>query len=382
MFSQKRKTNEAITAVEVKKIEIKKADEKDIPQQWKQGPDVTRLIVNSISKYKDAASLAETCRFLYHGTKDSLHARKLKELAHYIVIEPNEEKVKALLTQNPELITVVFNETTDTYGRKLIKNTIFQLAYGAGDDAMCLVLKPFFIQVHGSEEAAIKEMEIQRAAKFAEDKKADQNARDHLAAILQPAIAAITAEQFNLGNDADGKLILSSATLAAIETFREAFAQSQPRVIQKGMHFRLNTLLVETYNAYAVTATQWGYRYNRCALFEDGILSCVLLAVPANDAQKFGQGLYYLQERHEPFGRSLALRVGKNNFYRECRADSRVFSMAGTCVDIYSGAARTRAATATPRPGSSALSNLMYNKNVKLAELMRSSSHARQRLGV
>ena len=103
------------------------------------------------------------------------------------------------------------------------------------------------------------------------------------------------------------------------------------------MHFRNNTLL-ETFNAYFQAAGQWRYHYNRCALFEDGILSCVLLAAPANDAQRFSQGLYHLQNKGDKFTRTLTLRDGKNNFYLVGRGGKSVdFSLGGSCVDIYFG---------------------------------------------
>ncbi len=201
--------------------------------------------------------------------------------------------------------------------------------------------EPIFVEVYGSEDAGIQEMERQRYEKFAEDKEADekedQRAKAHLANILNPVIQAIAQEQFNLGEDADNRLILSAATLTAIETFREEFAKSQPKIIEKGMHFRNNTLL-ETYSAYAQVAPHWNYSYNKCALFEDGVLSCVLSYASAKDAQECSQGLYFRQERAEPFARSLMLRGTQNNFYAAVRAASVVFFLSGSCVDIYLGA--------------------------------------------
>lgn len=104
------------------------------------------------------------------------------------------------------------------------------------------------------------------------------------------------------------------------------------------MHFRNNTLL-DMLNIYACLTTQWNHDYKRCALFEDGILSYVLLSVPANDAQYFSQGLYYLQNKSKKFSPMLALRDGGKNFYLACRAPSADFSsMTGSCVDIWYGA--------------------------------------------
>jgi hypothetical protein len=143
-----------------------------------------------------------------------------------------------------------------------------------------------------------------------------------------------------LGKDANNKLILSDATMVAINTFRRKFADSQPKIIEKGPHFRDNTLL-ETYNAYAQAERQWGYNYNKGALFEDGVLSCVLLYVPANVVQKFSQGMYYLQDKSEKFSRRDTLRNGKNNFYLVSRGPSVDFSLKGSCIDIvFGGVAR------------------------------------------
>ena len=89
-------------------------------------------------------------------------------------MEPNEDKVTAILNSDPTLINVVIKKVTDNSGRELIGNTIFQLLYGAGDPEMLLAIKPFFKTVYDSEKAAIEEMERQRNEKFAEDKEADE----------------------------------------------------------------------------------------------------------------------------------------------------------------------------------------------------------------
>jgi hypothetical protein len=363
------------------KYQVAAADNKKLPTQWvKAGSDCINLMAGFLSNdNKAVASLAQTCRFLYHQTNASLEVRKLKKLAHHVVVEPSEAKVTAMLKCEPTLVNAVIKEVTDPSGQKLINNTLFQLAYGAGDPEMCLALKPFFIHVYGSEEAGIQEMERQRLEKFAEDKKEDarldKEAKDNLAALLTPVIIAITAEQFNHGRDANGRLILSPATLAAIETFRAEFDKSQPKRIEKGMHFRTNTLL-ETCDAYVQAAAQWNYNYNKCALFEDGVLSCVLFYAPANDAQRFSQGLYYLQDKNEDFRRmQMARDGGKNNFYIALRRHSLDFSLSGSSFDIVFGcAATTREGAAgswgvTARWGGHVLQNLCRTKTSCLQSL-------------
>ena len=376
MFRLDKKTEKLPVA---KKREHKQIANAVLPKSWPQTAALTQLITRFAISNKDAANLACTSRFLYNDTKAALDERMLKALAHYVVVEPNEDKVTTILKLEPTLINFVTKQIIDNSGRELIDNTIFQLAYGAGDPEMCLAIKPFFEKVYGSEKTAIEEMEKQRKQKFAEDKEADEKqdkqAKDHMQHLLTTVNAAITAEQFNLGKDVNNRLILSPATLAAIETFRAEFDKSQPKRIEKGMHFRNNTLL-ETYNAYVQAAVQWNYNYNTCALFEDGVLSCVLFYAPANDAQRFSQGLYYLQDQkpNEKFTRSLALRVGKNNFYLVVRGGSIDFSLSGSSVDIYSGGGAITCGRAY-ESSRRVLTNLMSNKNILLAELMRYIAH-------
>ncbi len=381
MFSSEKK-GEAQPAVQ--KREHKPIANAVPPKIWTKTVALTQLITSFYSN-KDATSLACTSRFLYNDTKAALDVRMIKALAHYVVVEPNEDKVTAILKFDPMLINFVTKKIIDNSGRELIDNTIFQLAYGAGDPEMCLAIKPFFEKVYGSERTAIQEMERQRTQKVAEDKKADEKrdkqAKDHTQHLLTTVIATITAEQFNRGNDANSKWVLSPPTLAAIETFRAEFDKSQPKRIENGMHFRNNTLL-ETYNAYVQATGQWHYDYKKCALFEDSVLSCVLFYVPANDAQRFSQGLSYLQEQKpsEKFTRSLALRGGKNNFYQVVRDGSIDFSLLGSSVDVYSGGRRplrcSRKQLATLACGGFRLfTDLMSNKNILLAELMRYVAH-------
>jgi hypothetical protein len=289
----------------------------------------------------------------------------------------------AMLNREPTLVNAVIKKVVVGEGdseKIFLNNTIFQLAFGAGDHDMGLSIKPFFVKVYdGSEQAAIQEMDRQRNVKFAEnkeeDEREDKQAKTDLEALLKPVIEAITAEEFNLGNDAHNKLILSDATMAAINTFRRKFADSQPKIIEQGPHFRDNTLL-ETCNAYAQAETQWGYNYNKCALFEDGVLSCVLLYVPANVVQKFSQGLHYLQDRSEKFSRRDTLRDGKNNFYLVSRGPSAEFSMVGSCIDIVFWAYRPCFPRTRPL---AQFAELMSNKNIKLAELMQSQPQPKSR---
>jgi hypothetical protein len=333
--------------------------------------DTNQLIASFIPKDKDVAHLAQTCRFLYHDTKHVLATNKkkaLQTLAHHVVVEPSEEKVIDILSRQPELVMgdVIIDEIVDNSDRTLVNNTLFQLAYGADDDAMCLAMKPFFIKVYGSEKAGIQEMERQRNNKFAESKEENRLTKAQLTALINPVMQAITNEAFNSGSDNDNKLILSAATNVAIEHFRKEFANSQPKHIEKGMHF-CNDTLVDIFDIYALARVRWNYDLNKCGLFEDAILSCVSFYAPANDAQRYSQGLYNLKDRGEKYTRSLALRCGGNNFYLVCHKPSTEFSLLGSYIDINHGGAPLLWRTGE---SNERILKLMSNKKVKLAELM------------
>ena len=289
---------------------------------------------------RDVASLASTCQFLHEKIKPILDQRKLQALAHFILIEPNEVKVKSILAHSPELVDVLVPRIKDAAGRIHKEKTLLQLAYGAGDCEMCAVLKPSFIVHYKNKEAGVAAMQKQINEEFGHDTAEDQaeekiqNAKI-LQSILKPVIAAIDTEQFNLGSDANNKLLLSPVTLAAIDKFRDEL-KSWLLSNEKGLHFRHSTLQ-ETYNTYALLTTQWDYQYNKCALFEDGVLSSVLTYVPENDAQKFSQGLDHLLKENEPCQRSLALRGGGGNFYEVLRGPSLDFALSGSCVNLEFG---------------------------------------------
>lgn len=187
MFRQEEKGK---VVTEVKKIALAT----QLPKQWPSDGRSARLTAG-FSEYKDAVSLAHTCRFLYHGTKGAVDELKQKALAQCIVVEPNTVKVTAILEQDPKLINAAIKEINDNSDRILINNTILQLAYGAGNAEMCLAIKPFFVKVYGSEEVAIREMKCQLAEKFGgnkeEDKKKDEQTTEYLGTLLAPVLAAM-----------------------------------------------------------------------------------------------------------------------------------------------------------------------------------------------
>ena len=165
-----------------------------------------------------------------------------------------------------------------------------------------------------------------------EQKETKEVRENRLAKVIQ----AITNEKFNNGRDAANKIILSEETHIAIATFREEFVISQPKIINNGMRFPLK-ILQEVCEAYSQAAVQqWHYSYKKCGLLEDAVLSLVLHYVPANDAQRFAQGLHFLQDRREKFKRLCTTRDGCP-FYLTLLKPSFDFPLPSACVDIVFG---------------------------------------------
>jgi hypothetical protein len=282
----------------------------------------------------------------------------LNKLAYYLAQAPDDVKVQFIIKNNLKLLQIVFKEVV-LKSRTVINVTPLQLVYGAGDGEMCGTLTPFFEEMYGSFDGR-NEMQ----------KQISEMKNDHKPFDFNPIIQAISNEFFNLGKDAaTGKWILNPATLAAIKIFREDFDASQPKIIDKGMHFRWETLQ-ELNNAYAEAAVQWGYDYKKCALLEDAAFAWVLNYVPENGAQACSQGFYYLQKNNpEPFKRMQKTRDEKN-FYEALKQQSAEFLLDGSCVDIIFGGARRRVFGCA---GSAKLQNFCRAKTSNLQNLCGST---------
>jgi hypothetical protein len=255
--------------------------------------------------------------------------------------------IKIIKTDHKLLDTKIL-EVVNRKGQRIRNNKPFSLAFGAGDHEMCWALKKEMIHFYGEKDAEAKIQEQLSDKIGEENKEEDEKTKKKHAALLEAVIEAISNEQFDSGSD-NKKMILRPATLEAITTFRKEFAALQPEIIDKGMHFRLNTVQ-ETFDAYITVAPQWAVPtrwgdtdYHRGVLFEDGALSSVLAYLPENDAQRCSQGLGYLQPRvllqhPEKFNRSLKLHGTQIDFYDQVGRDSANFAkLSGSRVDIVTG---------------------------------------------
>lgn len=290
---------------------------------------------------KIMATLSITCKHFQGQVgffKQNLEKRASNQLGIYIEsgdIVNAEKMVKA----NPRLLLCPIEKIINPQTQQIIEEmTPLQAAYCEGDDKMCLMLERYFENACVSKEAGRKEVDRQLEEKFGEgkdeDKESKQVRKNRLATIVQ----AITKEQFNNGRDAvTNKLILSEATQRAIATFREEFTASQPKIIQQGKRFHLERIK-EVCAAYIKAMKLWGYDYPKSALFGDAILTIVLSYASKNDAMRFAQGLYYLQDEREEFKLSITTRDGHNFYHQVLHSESSFFSsLSGSCVDILFG---------------------------------------------
>lgn len=291
-------------------------------------------------------------------------------LVYHFAFVPDEEKAKATLEQNLDLLKIEFKKIV--FPLYTVTNvTLLQLVHGAGDIEMRdQVLKPLFVKLYG-EEKGIEEMQRQIGELKNIHKPFD----------FGPIIEAISNELFDNGKDEKGRWNLSPNTLAAIEKFRQDFDNNQPKIIDKAMQFRWETL--EEFNkVYSAAAKQWNYDSKKCALLEDAVQTWVLRYAMENDKQRFNQGVHYLQQANpQPFRRLQINRDGAS-FDVSLSRESIDFVLSGSCVDIVYGRAclclgvRQLAGTWA---GPSYMREFLSNKNFKLAELCPNTPERKRR---
>ena len=323
---------------------------KDLPVHVNLLPrDVWGLIASSLEGPSDACHLAETCRFLYRQTASTILKRKIQKFrfAEWVVAYPSLD-INTLLSDDAALLRIRIDEVIDSTRHRVIrKRTLYQLACGAGDNELAILLENVFIYHYGKKAARIEiERQLHDMLETEEDLQENIRIDAMFDELLTAMIAAIEAEPFDGARDAKGRLHLRPETLVAIEIFKEGFAKTQPKVIVRGMHFRYS-LMQTAYNRYDALEKQWENDYYKCALYQDVVLATIQAYVPANDAQKFSRGgivkfinAYLSAKKPGPGPRSFVLCEGNANYYEVVRGDSVDFVMHGSCINIDTGCTR------------------------------------------
>lgn len=107
----------------------------------------------------------------------------ISRAAHYVIVKPSVVEIKKILNalDNKSLKLLLQKKVKnirDQSDRTINNSTLFQLAYGSGDNEMCFELKPYFERAFGSVDAANEEMNKQFDEKFSDgnDEEKKQNA--------------------------------------------------------------------------------------------------------------------------------------------------------------------------------------------------------------
>ncbi len=218
----------------------------------------------------------------------------LEALAHHLAYTPDEVKATSMLRRNLNLLNVEIECVLPKY--IVSKVTPLQLVHGAGDIGMRdRVLRPLFIE-HFGEEKGMAEMQRQIDAM--------SNVHQHFN--FRPLIEAISKELFI--NDK-----VSPETQAAIDKFRKDFDDNQPKIIEKGMHFRWETWQ-DWCEAYREAAERWKDDKKKCALLETTVVTCMLNYATQNDKQQFYHGLFHLRNFTGSFQRVYVGAVEQKSF--------------------------------------------------------------------
>jgi hypothetical protein len=250
----------------------------------------------------------------------------LRELAYYLVIEPNEKKVEGILNRDLKILNTELKEIV--LQTKTLKNmTPLQLAQSAGDIEMRNnVFKPLFIKFYGDENKGLEEM----------DKQIGELKNIHKSFDFGPIMQAISNETFNLGLDTTGRLLLNPATLIAIQIFTKEYDENQPTVIDKAMQFRWETLK-EFSMARDIAHAQWPNakeKYYRLSLIKNVVLRKVIQHATENDKTRFNQGFINLKQGI--FERRHKNTLGQT-FDDSCKVPAFDFCLDFSCPDILYG---------------------------------------------
>lgn len=326
-----------------------------IPDNKPDAADSHSLLSTSILSYKDAwaciadranspvdvRNMALSCHFLYHSTLPVLRQKKLRALAHWVVAEPTKSNVDKIITAmryDRSLLFTEVDEVMDGTGHRIIKmSTLYQLAYFAYDFDLALKMEKVYIEHLGHEEAQ-RVLEEQRNKKMLSEEESKQCSAAYVAEfnkLFAPLSAAIDAEPFE-HVPGDERINLRQETLDAIRVFKDGFASSQPREIEKGVHFYLRPLHM-AYDIAKDLDGRWNHSSHKLALYEDVVIATLQGFVPTFVAMQISQGLKD-QPRHqypESCNRSLSLPEIETNYYDFVNGNSHYFAgVSGNCLKI------------------------------------------------
>ena len=163
-----------------------------------------------------------------------------------------------------------------------------------GNEDYYVAMRTVFVKHLGSEISAMEEIQKQMNEMLESEEeyqKKEQQDKLDFANVLLPLIAAIEAEPFKRTKYVD-RDVLGDEVSTAIKAFKEGFKKCQRMTIDKGMHFRHQTL-IEAYEVFLAQRIQWNYDHLKSLLLADVIIAAAQSFVPAHDADEMTRGLLY-----------------------------------------------------------------------------------------
>lgn len=101
-------------------------------------PDILKIEFRQRLTTADIWRLSRTSRFFRDYYRETL---RIERLAHYIIAEPNVYEVRMMVRDKPALLKADIPKVVNHLGQSIINNKPFSLAYGAGNEEMCLMLE-------------------------------------------------------------------------------------------------------------------------------------------------------------------------------------------------------------------------------------------------
>jgi hypothetical protein len=331
----------------------------------------------------------------FHDDKKAASEEIQKQTLLWYAVRGKKDEVKAILDQNPSL--VLYKGQVMDYSGRIIEGTAYQIALGAEDinravldednkpvldlkgniqllhpdEGMAEMIRGYFIKAFKQDEkAANEEIQKQQEEQFPGGYEAYENspevkqekANDIKA--LREVIDAIEKATVTFANTtysaSKGEVKVDANCQAALDKFIEHL---RPKgILRHGKHFNVE-LLAEAFKSYddAKRFNDFGGRWDspKNVLMWRKVVGYIQRYLPANYAQAFCQGLYYIVDDNEKLTRSLKFRFERTMSFFPLDSDraSRLgFDFAG------GGGAQGGALAAGGREASPRLQNLCRAK--------------------
>lgn len=243
-------------------------------------PDILQTVLDSFLNQQETAHLAGTNSTFHYLFQPRATIKKL--LTHVVQGEPDQ--VKIMLERNPSLL--LQKGLTQDYSERIIHGTPYQIALGAMDEEMAMIIREYLQHLPNGKAEIIHQQEEQFPPEEKWDSSSLFNALNEIFDYIHTAPnEEIKAEKFNNGFC----LHLSKTCEEKLKKFRNALRPSC--TLTKGYHFDTD-LFLAAWNAYTERYTTLCYEnLAKNILIAYQVIGYIERLFPANLAQAFCCGL-------------------------------------------------------------------------------------------